>query len=114
MSTKGVATISGDSGVRVFGNGKGDFLEEVVPKADRDLHRNGPNHHPLRHFRYDNDDVSTGSLPSPKMDTRAAGRIFGVDAALVSNELHGKVAPLTLDSRDDRSCDSCSHGPRKT
>eukprot|EP01043_Picozoa_sp_COSAG02_P087154 COSAG02_NODE_24477_length_687_cov_0.775510_1_plen_117_part_10 len=112
MSTKGVAIISGDSRVCVFGNGKGDFLEEVVPKTGQDLHRNGRNHHPLGHIRSDSDDVSkTGSLPGPKMDRRTIGKIRGVDVALVSNELTGKVAPLTLDSRDDRSCDSFSCRP---
>ena len=112
MSTKGVATVSDDRDINVFGNGRGDFLEEAVPKADLELRRiaidgsSGTASRnfrscppPIGHVRSGGGEISAGSLGSPRMDSHASGIIHGVDAARVSNELYGKVAPITVDPR---------------
>ena len=112
MSTKGVATVSDDRDINVLGNGRGDFLEEAVAQADLELHRiavDGSNATasckfrsrppPIGHVRSGGGEISANRPGNPRMDTHASGIINGVDAARVSNELYGKVAPMTLDPR---------------
>ena len=83
---RGVVTVSGGSAVNVCGNGRGDFLEDIVPKAVLDLRQT----------------LADGSGETTSSSGVLCGTICGVDPSRVSNELHGKVAPLTVDSRGGR------------
>ena len=79
VSTKGVVTVNGESEVSVYGNGRGDFLEECRIVLRRTL--------------------ANGSGETNSSSGVLCGTICGVDASRVSNEMYGRVAPLTLDSR---------------
>lgn len=116
MSTKGLVHL--DSVVHVFANGRGDFLEEAVPKSDLDVNQSAADDGTTSRTVYTRPPLighvrsgtgeSSGFINSAKMATHVSGVICGVDAARVSNELCGKIAPLTLDSCDDRPRALCA------
>ena len=89
MSTKGVVTVNGDAMVNVSGNGRGDFLEEVVPMEHLDKYRahmdgSGEASKPRSQQH------SIGDTRKP--GARVSGTIYGIDAERVSNELDERSA----------------------